>query len=231
MFTWGYRQANDGVPIKDLFSNTIDFENVGIHLPTPRKLDFSMKIGKVLCGGHHSLIISKENRVFSWGDNEFGQLGVGLFYRDGNKLVVNHVFPKEIRFFDSKNAGSGEKSIEIRDISCGESHSCVVFKENFEVYAWGKGGEGQLGEFSSFKNQAHPVKITERKWENTIGLACGNDFSIFLSEKNEVFFCGDENALFLKRNKEKAKGFIKLDIGTIDIKKVVAGERVAGVMF
>jgi alpha-tubulin suppressor-like RCC1 family protein len=52
----------------------------------PKKLDLSIKVEKVLCGGNFTIIMDEKNRLYSFGDNRYGQLGItGL-----NNIVLEH---------------------------------------------------------------------------------------------------------------------------------------------
>ena len=77
IYSWGYRQAEEGVPVLDRFKNVIDFENLSIHQINPRlmKSVIDEKIKRVFCGGYHNIALSENDNIYSWGDNESGQLG------------------------------------------------------------------------------------------------------------------------------------------------------------
>jgi alpha-tubulin suppressor-like RCC1 family protein len=52
----------------------------------PKKLDLSIKVEKALCGGNFTIIMDDKNRLYSFGDNRYGQLGItGL-----NNIVLEH---------------------------------------------------------------------------------------------------------------------------------------------
>jgi alpha-tubulin suppressor-like RCC1 family protein len=46
----------------------------------------------VVCGNYHCLSISKNGEIYSWGDNEFGQLGNGKSGGKENKLSPIQIF-------------------------------------------------------------------------------------------------------------------------------------------
>jgi E3 ubiquitin-protein ligase HERC4 len=49
------------------------------HLGQPRPIESlppDMKVLQVACGGHHNLALMNSGRVFSWGSNRYGQLGL-----------------------------------------------------------------------------------------------------------------------------------------------------------
>lgn len=52
----------------------------------PRKLDLSINVVKVLCGSHHTIIMDDKKKLYAFGDNRYGQLGIpGL-----DAIVLNH---------------------------------------------------------------------------------------------------------------------------------------------
>lgn len=78
-------------------------------------------------GGKHSLALTLDGKVFSWGEGEDGKLG------HGNRLSLDR--PKLIESLKSKR---------IRDIACGSSHSAAISSSG-ELYTWGSGEYGRLG--------------------------------------------------------------------------------------
>eukprot|EP00347_Sterkiella_histriomuscorum_P016506 403352920 len=98
-----------------------DTENYS--LPTPIEALVKIQIIQVSCGWQHSMALSSQGRIFSWGYGEDGQLGHG----DTN----DYLLPKEIDFF-RKN------SINVGMIACGHSHSgCITDGQSSQLYLWG----------------------------------------------------------------------------------------------
>jgi alpha-tubulin suppressor-like RCC1 family protein len=60
-------------------------------------------------GGDFSIAICESKKVFSWGNNSYGQLGIGGFY--------NEMMPKEIEFF---------KGMDVLQIACGNDHCMAL---------------------------------------------------------------------------------------------------------
>lgn len=74
--------------------------------------------------------MTKNNRIYSWGDNKHGQLGFDP------KKVKNLKLPMEIIF----NWDFGF----IQKILCGWTHS-VAFDNHGRIWSWGRNVYGQLG--------------------------------------------------------------------------------------
>jgi alpha-tubulin suppressor-like RCC1 family protein len=79
----------------------------------------------VECGGNFTVILDSDGRLYSFGDNRYGQLGIiGL---DG--IVLD--FPAGIQLYMKKAI----------DFSCGEEHAAYV-NDQGEVFTWGYGRDG-----------------------------------------------------------------------------------------
>lgn len=79
---------------------------------------------KVSCGANHSACISETGDLYTFGGNEYGQLGNGDMEPTGVPTWI--------------------KSIpQITKVSCGDFHT-IALAQNGQVYSWGKGENGQL---------------------------------------------------------------------------------------
>ncbi|XP_054155257.1 RCC1 and BTB domain-containing protein 1-like [Oppia nitens] len=84
------------------------------------------KISNVSCGSAHSLALTESGQVYGWGNNAFGQLGIG------NNLHRNEPVKVDL------------KSISIKDMVCGLYHS-LLLSITGDIYAFGFNDCGQLG--------------------------------------------------------------------------------------
>ncbi|KAK1931580.1 Ultraviolet-B receptor UVR8 [Phytophthora citrophthora] len=80
----------------------------------------------VACGANHTLCMSVDGRVYAWGDNSFGQIGMGT------KTIQPVGSPFRV-----------EKLVSIRGIACGGNQSFIMTKTN--ILASGSNVAGQLG--------------------------------------------------------------------------------------
>ncbi|KAF4688699.1 hypothetical protein FOZ60_002505 [Perkinsus olseni] len=126
LWTWGRYQASNWPRLfVDTWcnGNKPGCDNTAVGLAGKRIL-------KVSCGDQHMLALTKDGEVFSWGYNDFGQLGWGLHGVD----VVGQQRPQKVPNLPTT----------IRDIAAGGGHSVAV-GEDGSVYAWGSNSQGQLG--------------------------------------------------------------------------------------
>jgi alpha-tubulin suppressor-like RCC1 family protein len=101
-------------------------DNNNKSVPTKVKGLNENKIKMISCGFNHSMALTESGCVYSWGYNEFGQLGIA------NQIYSNS--PKQIEM----------KDMIIDKIACGHSHS-LLLTNNGVIYAFGDNSLGQIG--------------------------------------------------------------------------------------
>ena len=92
----------------------------------------------VATGWHHSMALSEDGRVWMWGDNTYGQLGMGNY----DDLLIPTIVPGLPK---------------IKRIACGSWH-VMALDINGEVWSWGRNETGMLGTGERTKSLV-PVKI------------------------------------------------------------------------
>nr|VZI08916.1 unnamed protein product [Spirometra erinaceieuropaei] len=110
-----------------------------ISVPTLIKNMRKLRVTYVACGESHSVLLTQSGQLFTFGSGRFGQLGHGNNKQSGPSLL---------------SALSGR---EVLQVACGSNHTLVAVRSiggqgtpgtavpTTEVFAFGAGGEGQLG--------------------------------------------------------------------------------------
>lgn len=95
----------------------------------PHKLNALSKsfISQISGGWRHTMALTDDGKLYGWGWNKFGQVGVG----DN----IDHCLPQLVQF------PNNEKVVQI---ACGWRHTLAV-TERQNVFSWGRGTNGQLG--------------------------------------------------------------------------------------
>jgi len=112
-------------------------------------------VRQIACGDMHSLALTYNGVVYSWGSSKFGQLG------HGNRRT--QLLPKMIVHLDEHV--SKERSSTVRLIGAGSRHSVAVLG-NGELYMWGRPDFGPLGRA---KNDAYTEPtLVEALWRREV---------------------------------------------------------------
>eukprot|EP01061_Rhynchopus_euleeides_P011280 TRINITY_DN20859_c0_g1_i1.p1 TRINITY_DN20859_c0_g1~~TRINITY_DN20859_c0_g1_i1.p1 ORF type:complete len:600 (+),score=225.16 TRINITY_DN20859_c0_g1_i1:53-1801(+) len=126
----------------------------------------------VASGGRHTLIVGDDRKVYGWGFNFYGQLGLD---------------PKKIPYTYEWVVIKQLAAKRITKIACGDNHS-LFLSEHGLVYSAGLNDMGQLGGSRSkaMRYEANLVKLA-----NTKDIACGGRTSFALDAEGDVYVWGD----------------------------------------
>ncbi|GFG40937.1 hypothetical protein Cfor_04032 [Coptotermes formosanus] len=127
---------------------------------------------QITCGHNHNLALTQNGALYAWGCNSYGQLGIGSQSKQQQKPTLV----------------SALAGIPIAFIACGGNHSFAVSRSG-AVYGWGKNCFGQLG-LSDDKDRSFPSQLKTLRSIKVKYIACGEDFSVFLTKDGGVFTCG-----------------------------------------
>lgn len=137
--------------------------------------------------------MSPDGTLYSWGSNDYGQLGLGLGAK--NKIVCQ---PNVIKALNG---------VPVAFIACGGYHSFAISKTGNKmkllanesrllakkveisfvvfflgvVYGWGKNSFGQLG-LNNQNDYSVPSQLKTLRSVNIKYISCGEDFSVFLTQ-------------------------------------------------
>ena len=156
----------------------------------PRLIDGLMnwRIKSVCAGDHHVLALTKAGKVYAWGRNTHGQLGLD----DG----VFRETPVCVNFFQ------GAKVVEI---AAGAQHSAAIAETKFArhldtasnrpcpvtaLFTWGLGSSGQLGHASMESVQTPQcVQALMKLVPCSVSLGCAH--TVVLCSNGLLYACGD----------------------------------------
>jgi alpha-tubulin suppressor-like RCC1 family protein len=124
------------------------------------------KVASVAAGGHHSLYITTDGKLYAMGWNNFGQLGNGN--KDGKAAPVLI-------------------TERVSSVAAGENHSLYITTDG-KLYAMGKNNFGQLGDGSK-ADKAAPVLITEK----VASVAAGGRHSLYITTDGKLHAMGANN--------------------------------------
>ncbi|NXF72756.1 HERC5 ligase, partial [Sclerurus mexicanus] len=152
-------------------------------------------LAQITAGGAHSTAVSLSGAVYSWGKNDFGQLGLGdTEDRDCPSYVASLEHWKTVF------------------IACGADHTAVLSKEGL-VCTFGAGGAGQLGH-NSTRNELTPRVVAELWGARVSQVACGRQHTlVYVPSLDKFYFFGSDDE-GLPEDKRKPNQLIPLPINS-----------------
>lgn len=143
------------------------------------------KVEEVAVGYNHVLALTQDGAVYSWGSNEYGQLGI-----EGSQLSAVPVKVSGLQ--------------DVVGIAAGSGHS-IALKSDGTVWCWGDGRFGQLGD-GTRTSKPTPVKaegledviFVEAAWyisysirkvgslKKIASISCGTHHALALSENGDL---------------------------------------------
>lgn len=175
----------------------------------PRKVIFkeSVKITKVACGGEHTIALSSLNKLYSWGLNIYGQLGLnhnGNVYSPNKiaKFCILDPVENQINDKESNNIDITE-SEKIEEIAAGSHHSFILTEKN-KLFSCGYNKYSALGLYREIPRNRENIDIeylSDRfiftqmntlcfKRKKISNIVCGPNHSGCILGKNEFSIWG-----------------------------------------
>lgn len=111
----------------------------------PQHIPLKVRICSLATGTHHSLAVSDQGTLYSWGCGYNGCLGHGDEHMRSSPTLVEAL-----------------SEVNVMSVAGGEYHSLATVQRGGEmgqqVYSWGKGHQGQLGH-ANFDSQSLPQAV------------------------------------------------------------------------
>ncbi|MGM7684313.1 RCC1 domain-containing protein [Cytobacillus sp. Hm23] len=145
--------------------------------PTAITFPGDVTIKQVVTGMSHTIALASDGTVFTWGNNQDGQLG------DGNSgWGTNQLSPVAITF---------PRGVTIKQVAAGGSHTIALASDG-TVFTWGDNRQGELGDGNSGwgTNQLSPTTITFPRGATIEQIAARSGQSMALASDGTVFTWG-----------------------------------------
>lgn len=153
-----------------------------INLNYCEKAELPKQVAKIISGGNHSCAIIYDGTMKCWGNNSFGQLGLGHTDNIGN---------------DEKPSSTAALSFgqPIVDASAGLTHTCVLLTDG-SVKCFGSNDRGQLGQGHTDNlgdNESLDSIPAVNLGRNAIKIYSGTKYNCALLDNHQVKCWGENN--------------------------------------
>ncbi|MDR1300709.1 MAG: hypothetical protein LBK50_03310, partial [Candidatus Nomurabacteria bacterium] len=142
VFCWGrndYGQLGDGTTTNRLVPTPVDTSGV-----------LNGLMAKAITAGlYHTCVIASDDNAYCWGWNDRGQLG--------NKTTTDSLVPVKVTNEDTYTSTAVLNGLNVTAISASNNSTCVIASDD-NVYCWGAGDMGQLGDGNASDN-SEPVGV------------------------------------------------------------------------
>ncbi|OAD53000.1 RCC1 and BTB domain-containing protein 1 [Eufriesea mexicana] len=167
VFAWGentYGQVGNG-------------DTTNVTVCTPKMVNNVLSSKRVVCISccHlSSVAVTDKGEVYSWGQNNVGQLG------NGN--TINGYVPSKV---------AGLAGVEIEKVVCGCLHVLALSNKGV-LYVWGENCFGQLGIGNNI-SICSPKKLIVKDWANVLDIAASHcsHMSAAMVEGSEIYVWGE----------------------------------------
>ena len=140
---------------------------------------------QISAGGDHSMALGSDGNAYTWGLNNYGQLGDGTTTDRSTPVMVKQ--PDRNRYPDLP------ADFTYVQISAGGDHSMALGSDG-NAYAWGWNGGGQLGDGTTYYGASTPVKVEKPAGAPAdftyVEVSAGGDHSMALGSDGYAYTWG-----------------------------------------
>ncbi|MGC4041844.1 MAG: T9SS type A sorting domain-containing protein [Flavobacterium sp.] len=129
---------------------------------------------KIACGPYHTAGIKNDGTLWMWGNNQYGQLGIGV---DATTQTTGY----------NRNVPVQVGTDSWQSVALGNTFSAAV-KIDGSLWCWGRNDQGQLGGGTMYSTYNTPIRIgTDNNWKS---VACGNYFTVAIKTDGTLWTWG-----------------------------------------
>ncbi|KAK1932289.1 putative E3 ubiquitin-protein ligase HERC4 [Phytophthora citrophthora] len=132
----------------------------------PEEVKLARPAVSVAAGSHHSVAVTDDGKVYTWGHSEYGQHGAGETFYDLQQNA-HYFFPRV------QQALADDPRIKVVNACC-SSHSTFALTRDGSVMSWGWNAFGVLGN-GKYQHSVHPQRVFGLKDNVAVALGAGSN--------------------------------------------------------
>lgn len=155
----------------------------------------AVEVQAVFTGQEHSAVLDTAGRLYLWGLNNTGALGLGAAVDDPTVTAPGCSVVPAGPFYDDKpnnhvcTAAPGPTLTGVVDVAAGNGFTLAITSSG-ALYAWGNNPNGQLGIDPAITRAHVPVPVTALADEVIVDIAVGISHSLAVTREGVVYAWG-----------------------------------------